>query len=217
LISKIKQLMASTLAVSRIEIMEATMSFWFVFSGIHIFNTRSAHTDTDFAAASLSIDGVSKGTKTIALGDLNNGDHGISNGADAGPWFGPFAIPAASTVEFSYSVVNHGADANQGQAAASAAANAVVAQADPNGTTTGDAIKAMVDALINILFANCDGVVAAGKMQWTGASLAQAFGAGSRRDFGPKTLGYNSPAGCGSNSDYNAHLIILKDQAPPVA
>ena len=190
-------------------------AFTFIFSGIHISNTRSRHEDTDFAACALRVDGVDQGTKTKALGNLNNGDHGISNGADGGPAFGPMELADNAKVEFSYSVVNHGHD-DMGANAASAAANAAITQAGPDGSN-GEALKALFNTLIGFVFANCDGGVVAGKREWIVSDLKQLFGNSNRLDLTGQHNGYDSDTGCGSNSDYRSHLIILKDISPPAS
>ena len=59
----------------------------FVFSGMSIFNTRSGHEDTDYASMSLIVGTNNLGQKTKFLGDLNNGNYGVSNGQDDGPHF----------------------------------------------------------------------------------------------------------------------------------
>lgn len=195
-------------------------SYYFVFSGVHIFNTRSRGNDTIYASITLSIDGKDFGTRLRKLGDMNNGDHGFSNGVDAGGlWFGPISLDANARVSLTYSVMNigHQSDAEAQQAAQKAAeAAAKYAEQKGTGSLFLDIAKAIVQALIGFAFANCDGPVASGGFVLTEAEIAAHILPNDRWDIVNKSYGTDSPAGCGSNSDYNAHLIVLRNVHPPV-
>lgn len=197
---------------------EAPATYSFVFSGIHIYNTRSAHLDTDYASLTMNLGGVSQGKKTKKIGDLNNGDHGISNGADGGPAFSSIVLSDPNQkIDLAYSVLNSG-HSDTAQTAVDTAAGAALLLVPGVGPIAKATLGTLVGGLTGIIFANCDGIVATGHFSWTEAQLRGMFPPGRTRiDIVQKTYGTDSPSGCGSNSDYDSHFIILKDVSPPVS
>lgn len=195
-------------------------TYYFVFSGVHIFNTRSRGNDTIYASITLNVDGKDLGTRLRKLGDMNNGDHGFSNGTEPnGLWFGPISLDENGRVSLTYSVMNigHQSDSDAQRAAQTAAdAAAKYAQQKGTGSLYLDIAKAIIQALIGFAFANCDGPVANGGFVLTEMEIGAHIGPNGRWDIVNKSYGTDSPTGCGSNSDYNAHLIVLRNVHPPV-
>src|SRR5690349_5190568 len=199
-----------------------TMLANFSLDNFRITETRSLHNDTDYVSVSIKVGAKAPISSTRAMGDVNNGTHqvGLSVSAD---------IPADNTpVVFSYVVINNGhsnhatlekdteaaltALGNAGVKAASTAAGAAIGAAlgASLGTAAvplvGTALRALSGWLVgeigSILFANCDGVVAAGVRIYTGAQLLQQTTGGRKLTETVQHHGTDSPTGCGSNSVY---------------
>jgi len=188
-----------------------------------ITNTRSRHEDTDFVSASVAVGNRPAVAATRAMGDLNNGTYGV------GFVFENVEIGPGETAVFSYAIVNCGHKdpgfvekqledvastlATKGaQAAATAAGSAIgVVVGAEIGTAIipiiGSALGALagwvVTSVGNIIFADCDGPVAAGLHPFTFNDIRQGTAGGTQpirfNDYQP---GVDSAAGCGSNSQY---------------
>jgi hypothetical protein len=196
--------------------------YTFTLDSFRITDTRSLHKDTDYVSVSLAIGSAPPVTKTKAMGDLNNGTFNV------GLSFDNVALVNNEAVVFTYTIVNNGhgsqvaveksleqAGTQLAQKAAEAAAKAVGAEV---GTLLGASIGTaavpvvgtalgaiggwLVGEIGSLLFANCDGPVAAGVHVFTGADLAsriQEAQALTQTDHNP---GIDSPHGCGGNSNY---------------
>jgi len=196
--------------------------YTFSLDSFRITDTRSRHEDTDYVSVSLAVGSAAPVTKTKAMGNLNNGTF------EVGLTFDGVAVGGAVPVVLTYAIINNGhssqadvekslekAGTQLAQKAAEAAARAVGAEigsvlgasigtaAVPVvGTALGALAGWMVGEIGGLLFANCDGPVAAGVHVFTGSDLASKTGAGkvvSETDHNPGT---DSPTGCGSNSNY---------------
>jgi hypothetical protein len=156
-----------------------------------IHNTRSAHRDTDYISASVAVAGRPALKATKKLGDLNNGTFH--------PAIGFKGVPVADneTAVFSYAIVNSGHKdpntaekmleqavstlAEKGAQAAVTAAGGAIGSA--LGASIGTAVVPLVGTAIGalagwvvssagqLLFADCDGLVAAAVHAYTGAQL----------------------------------------------
>ena len=196
----------------------------FTLNSFKITDTRARHNDTDFVAISIKVganDPIIIPTKS--MGDVNNGVHQVN-----------LTIPnieadANTVVAFSYSIVNSGHSQDKvGQAlqtvvsaASSKAASAGAAlvgglAGGPGGaliTAVGTPAAAWVlGKLGNIIFADCDGTVAAADHVFTGAQLAQKT-AGGIFTMDDDNQGTNSATGCGSNSRYFVTWSIQSHRA----
>lgn len=198
--------------------------FRFSLDSFDILNTRSRHVDTVFVSASLAVGGRPAISATRAMGDLNNGHYG------AGLTFDGVQVGDEEAAVFTYAIINTGHSdpgavktgleqalsflASKGaQAAASAAGGAVGAAVGASigtaivpviGTALGALAGWLVSSATGLVFANCDGPVAAGLHVFKGGDLRMgiaATGAVRATDDHPGT---DSPHGCGSNSHYRA-------------
>ena len=191
-------------------------AYTFTLNSFQIDNTRSLHKDTDFVSISVAV-GANPPivSPAKAMGDLNNGTFKV------GLSIPNVVVQPGQAVAFSYSIVNSGYAQNTieqdltkwiGEAAQKAAgigAAKLAAAATDDATTAAIANTAGSEAggwaagkLLNIVFADCDGTVAAGDHIFSGAQLARKT-AGDRAVFtADKNPGTDSPDGCGSNSQY---------------
>ena len=195
----------------------STRLYSFALDSFQINNTRASHTDTDYVAASVIVgEGVPQ-TQVRAMGDLNNGTYPVGFAFENVP------VSDNENAVFSYSIVNSG-HANSDQAkqtleqamstlstqAADAATAAIapqigVALGELLGTIAvpliGSALGALAGWLVtsagSLIFANCDGTVAAGVHVFDATSLNGNIASASDHN-----VGADSPGGCGSNSDY---------------
>jgi hypothetical protein len=186
--------------------------FNFQLDRFSIENTRARHTDTDHVAIGLKVDGVEYPTQTRHMGDLNNGTYPVMRG------FNNIIVSLNSTVAaFNYQIVNNGHASQQAlddalvggakklaSLAATALGNDVLAG---TGSIWGEVANSLVGWLGGIVFANCDGPVAADQIVLNGATLVSKTSAGiySENRFYP---GIDSATGCGSNSRYHAAFSI---------
>jgi hypothetical protein len=183
-----------------------TPVFSFTLNSFRITDTRSVHEDTDFVSISVVVGANAPiHLPAKAMGNLNNGVYPVNLTIPN------VAVAPGEKVAFSYSIVNTGYAANSTEAdlvkatdaaataAASAAGGAISAG---TGTAVGTAAGGWLGPKIaGVIFADCDGPVAAGDHSWTGEALAKlAIGhAVTTEDNNPGT---DSPHGCGSNSQY---------------
>jgi hypothetical protein len=198
------------------------MAYSFSLDSFRITDTRSLHKDTDYVSISLAVGSAPPMTKVKKMGDLNNGTF------KTGLLFDNVSVADTVPVVFTYTIVNngHGSQANVekalqqagtqlAQKASEAAARAVGAEigsllgasigtaAVPIvGTALGALAGWLVGEIGGILFANCDGPVAAGVHVFTGAELASATRGGTVLTETDHNPGTDSPTGCGRNSNY---------------
>src|ERR1700685_2846938 len=194
-------------------------TFVFTVESFEIDNTRSRHEDTDYVSCTLAVGSGAPQTRTKFMGDLNNGTFQV------GLSFGPVTIAPKEAAIFNYLILNSGHQSQQAtqdaltkagtvlaQAGAQAAAEAIASGASALvgaeigsavlpviGTVLGAIAGWLVGQLGGLLFANCDGPVAAEQIAVTGAQLAAqtANGLWQHTTTHPGT---DSPHGCGSNS-----------------
>lgn len=204
----------------------------FSVDSFQILNTRSRHKDTVFISASLAVGNRTPQTKTRHMGDLNNGIF------DVGLTFDEF-VTDDETVILSFVMINNGHTdpnavvrgleqatlqlAQQAAAAAATAGGAAIgavlgasigtAMIPVLGTALGALAGWIVSETGGLIFANCDGGVAAGVHPFTGAQLREATDGGIFRqtDDNPGT---DSAHGCGSNSHYLVNWSI--DETTPL-
>jgi hypothetical protein len=203
--------------------------YTFTLDSFRITDTRSRHNDTDFVSMSVKVgDNAPVTVPTKSMGDVNNGVHKV------GLVIPNLQVPANAIVAFSYSIVNSGHDQDKiGQAlekavsaasskAASAAAGAVgTAVGGPAGTLLASVGTAAVGwalgKLVDIIFANCDGTVAAADHAFTAAQLASKTANGAVFSMEDDNKGSSSPDGCGSNSRYFVTWSMQSHTVPVAA
>jgi hypothetical protein len=189
--------------------------YTFTLTNFRITDTRSLHNDTDFVSIAVAV-GKNPPVTVPAkpMGDVNNGTHTVN-----------LTIPNISvglndTVAFSYSIVNTGYDKNSVEHALQSATNAAASKVAAAGGGalggiisggTGAGIGAMIGdkagawligKLDTIIFANCDGTVAAADHAFTADALARSTHNGAVLSGTDDNKGTNSPHGCGRNSRY---------------
>lgn len=209
----------------------AEQEYSFAVDSFTIHNTRSRHEDTDYISASVAVAGRPAAKASQKLGNLNNGTfHTAMN-------FKGVQVADNETAVFTYAIVNSGHTdpttaektleqavsglAEKGaQIAATAAGGAVGAALGASigtavvpvlGTALGALAGWVVSSAGKLIFANCDGAVAAAVHTYTGSQLRAATSGGrplTGKDHHPGT---DSPHGCGSNSDYDVSWSVHKD------
>ena len=206
----------------------AANKYNFAVDSFEIHDTRARHKDTDYIAASVAVAGRAPVKASQKLGDLNNGTyHTAMNFKDV-------SVADNETAVFSYAIVNSG-HSNPSQAektlqqavstlsekgaqiAVSAAGAAIgellgasigTAVVPVAGTAVGALAGWVTSSAGKLLFANCDGLVAAAVHTYTGAQLRAGTTQGrhlGQKDHHPGT---DSPHGCGGNSKYDVSWSI---------
>jgi hypothetical protein len=198
------------------------MPYTFAMDSFQITNTRSLHEDTDYVSISLAVGSAAPVTKVKAMGNLNNGTF------KPGLTFDNIVVGPTTPIVFNYAIVNNGHSSGVkveqalqqtgtqlAQKAAEAASKAIgteigsvlgasigTAAVPIVGTALGALAGWLVGEVGTILFANCDGPVAAGVHVFTGAELASMTTGGKTVTQTDHNPGTDSPHGCGSNSNY---------------
>jgi hypothetical protein len=199
---------------------DSPLSYIFRMERMNITNTRSRVTDTDFAAIAVGVDGQEVGRAARYVGDYNNGNYPVDLS------FGPFTVNPNSQVSIAYSIDNKAySHLDFGSFAEFVAAFSVLAATAtnaylwftlPEGGPLFSAVLDLYIRFIGFLFANCDGPVVVGKLNVDGATL---YGwtryVGTRLEW-HDFPGVDSPAGCGSNSRYQASWSITQVGWAPV-
>ena len=180
--------------------------YTFTIDSFKITNTRSVHNDTDYVSMAVVVgDNPPINVPIKSMGDVNNGVHAVNlsipNVAD----------PGGQRVAFSYSIVNNGHSSDTFEQALSALVSAAAtkaaeagggALAGPAGEAVGSGAGAWaIGKLLGIIFADCDGPVAAADHTYSAAELA-AEANGKVVTTTDNNKGTDSPNGCGSNSQY---------------
>jgi hypothetical protein len=178
------------------------------FRDIYIRNTRSRHEDTDFATVKIKVGG-SVQTATMALGDHNNGPINFNLAIKN------IVIPDDTTqVAFSIDVINKGSglsDALLRQAISELLPDAINAVIPGTGEVV-DALDALL-GIPNLIVPNCDGPVVLYTDVTNGHIVTQQTANGSTLFtwwFVGTDYGYQSAAGCGSNSNYGYTVLLSR-------
>jgi len=212
----------------------ATGYYTFALNSFVIHNKRSGHymTDTDYASLTLSVAHGNPQTIIQAMGDLDDGTYQTDLS------FMNVPVEDNQAVVLSYLIVNNGhsdpakieealqaAASDLGQTAVQEAATELAGAALGDTITivlgdAGDVVCPIVGGILgavagwvigkigSILFADCDGVVAAGVHAFSGAKLRAGTSNEGIIHGSDNNPGYNSPAGCGCNSDYVVNWSI---------
>jgi hypothetical protein len=148
-----------------------------------INDTRSLHEDSDILAASVS----GQPNQIKVMGDVNNGNYPQN-------LFFDVAVAASDKVSFSYAILNTAI--NPGTVATYLGNGAAGV-----GTLFGSDWS-------GLLAGGCDGMVAEGAHDFTGAALAAQTAGGKKISSNDYTPGTDSPHGCGSNSRYYVYWSV---------
>jgi hypothetical protein len=208
----------------------------------HVDNTRSRHTDTDTVFLGLQVGNTQFPVRSKLVGDVNNGDHAVSLSFSSAMISDPeralifsFSIFNGDTASLSdmlnramtslltqgvhltvpgpkiTSISLSGAAAGAGVTANTVGINSLLAN---TSAWSAVATKAVAEAAINFVFPNCDGYVIADAVfarhqQWN-SILDSADNDVYRHT--TRYAGTDSPAGCGSNSNYTITWSITRDR-----
>ena len=202
-------------------------TYTFTLNSFRITDTRSLHNDTDFVGISVAVGSNPPITvPTKAMGDVNNGTHQVN-----------LTIPNVSvepgqTVAFTYNITNTGYNANSvEQAIKSAVASEAQKALTAGGMALGSLVgcpecgsligpaggNSLLTKVEGIIFADCDGVVAAGAHTFPQASLATLTANGTVYSVTDDDKGTDSATGCGSNSRYYVTWSVTGKGTPPAA
>lgn len=203
-----------------------------------ITDTRARHNDTDVVGYTLGFGGHSY-TQTLPPADVNNGNH------DIGLEFPglTFSDPAA-TVTLSYAITNAGHDSADVEAAfkkgvdllfggsggkngsGDGSGNGKSGDGGMTGTHPrsigGSLLMLAIDEALQLLFANCDGAVAADQIELPLSEIDALFPQGACVSTVTRNYpGTTSPSGCLGNSNYYVTQTITRtrvgDASHPVA
>lgn len=194
----------------------------FTMDSFGVSNTRSLHNDTDFVYLSATVGANPTIYVSKSMGDVNNGNHSVGLSIEV-------EIPDDDTiVVFNYLIMNSGHTGDGSRAKAAQAALSTVAEEiiQHKAITAGAivvgtilvpffvsalgaiaGVLAVVEASL-LLFANCDGLVAAGALPFTGSDLIKKTSAGQKISENADHPGIDSADGCGSNSHYTTQCTI---------
>jgi hypothetical protein len=202
---------------------------------VHVTTTRSLDSDTDTSQASIAAGNWAIQTKTQTIGDIG----GASNPKEAQLsllHFEPVPVELCEATLFNYLIVNNGhadqkdIDSALVKAGTSITSDSVSAVSKDLGAgigaiigvelvgglvapVIGSLLGSLVDFLMGklgtIVFADCDGLVAAEQIALTGRDLhlKTANGPLSVTTTHPGT---DSPTGCGANSQYEVRWSIRR-------
>ena len=219
------------------------MNFYTVrIESFHIDNTRSRHNDTDSVFLALQAGDTQFAARSKGVGDVDNGDHGVSLSFSCVMLSDPdrvlgfsFSIYNGDTGNLS-DALNHaltsllsdgvhvtlpgprirsfnlsGAVPGISVAANTASITSLLAN---TSTWYAAAARAAAEAAIDFVFPNCDGFVAMDAMCLTHQQWNLLFDSAGNDVLRATTHypGTNSPAGCGSNSNYSVTWSVTRDR-----
>lgn len=198
--------------------------FTFELDTFQITETRSLHLDTDYVTLTLSVNpGGAMGNRqslTKSMGDLNNGTFPVFL------QFSNISVNPTDTVSLNYLIVNTGnKDPGKVHTTIENVAKALLEEAlkDVTGifgklpglsSVVSKVSDWISQGLFGILFANCDGTVAAEQNTFTYNDLIMKTANGPFKQ-STKHPGTDSPRGCGANSVYfvNWHMLQVGNAA----
>ncbi len=205
-----------------------TQKYGFAVDSFVIHNTRSRHKDTDYISASVAVAGRPALKASQKLGDLNNGTFRTAMN------FKDVSVADNETAVFSYAIVNSGhtdpsaAEKTLEQAVSTVAEKGAQAAATAAGGALGAALGASIGTAVvpligtalgalagwvvssagKLVFADCDGAVAAAVHSFTGSQLRAGTSQGRHLSETDHHPGTDSAHGCGSNSNYDVSWSI---------
>jgi hypothetical protein len=195
-------------------------TFTFSLDSFQITDTRSLHNDTDYVTFTLLVtpQGATGTPQTLtkSMGDVNNGDHLVNLS------FPNIVVNPTDSVTFNYIIANQGNAPSQFLGLLKTASTSLLTTL---GTDVGDALGSLIsdpdlgdegksffqwlaEQIVGVIFANCDGPVAAEQVSYKFPDLVAktANGTFTRTTLHPGT---NSARGCGGNSLYYVSWHML--------
>jgi hypothetical protein len=202
-------------------------TYTFTLKSFKITDTRALHNDTDFVSVAVT---VGKNppivVPTKSMGDVNNGTHQVNLSIPN------VLVEPGQTVAFSYAIVNSGYNKDKIEQELKKGVSAEAPKAleegagalgellgcEQCGTTIGKAASSwFTKKMVSVIFADCDGTVAAGDHTFPQAGLAKLTAGGKVVTATDDNKGTKSPFGCGGNSRYYVTWSVSSSQTPPVA
>ncbi len=192
---------------------------------VHIESIRSAHKDTLFATMSIrTMNPNGSLHQNYRSQTLSLGDHGAKEELylrftfpnidvpdvspqtpDGGAIYIVFLLVNAGHKNSGYiDILNKTADAFTGAIAGKIVNSVTLANVAALAVTLG------VQEVINLLTADCDGMVVSDSFAWTAANLQTMTTHGRRWEVVRGYPGTNSSAGCGDNSKYDVAYDVLE-------
>ena len=167
--------------------------------------TRSPHEDTNVIGFTLTVGGQTY-TQTLPPTDVNNGNH------DIGLEFPGIRIDDPATpVTLAFTIVNAGHNSSAIEEALKKGVDALIAHEAGGGNPGTAAALLAVDAGLALIFADCDGSVAADSLTVARSALDATIPTGGRVQTHTKHYpGTDSKDGCGANSDYYVTQTIVR-------
>jgi hypothetical protein len=183
----------------------------------HIDDTRSVHNDTNVVGYTLNVgQGKDSFTQTLPPQDVNNGNH------DMCLEFPSIEIDDPTTlIGLAFTIVNAGHNSTAVVAAFQQGVGQLVGKAATGvsglaGAEIGAAFIA-VDVSLALLFADCDGTVAADNLSVAISAYDAVIPAGCRVLTHTKSYpGTGSADGCGGNSRYDVTQTVIRTETGDV-
>ena len=184
--------------------------YTFQLDSFDIQNTRAVWHDTDVASMGVKVDTLTIPNVTKALGDVDNGRHTVGLACDAF-----IKVDPAVQVALAFLIQNLGysgsasAESDKALNWVSDKCKEIISNAF-GYKVVWDNIDKIIQGINSILFADCDGPVAADSFTWTGQQLYDlTSGAGGGKLVTSKFYpGQDSAVGCGSNSEYIVNMSV---------
>jgi Ricin-type beta-trefoil lectin domain-like len=170
-----------------------------------VAETRSPHEDTNVVAFTLTV-GDQTYTQKLASTDVNNGNHDVGLEVP-----GITIDDPATPVTLAFTIINAGHDSSAVEEALTKGVDVLIAHEAGAGNPGTAAAMLAVDAALALIFADCDGTVAADSLTVARSALDATIPANGRVQTHTKHYpGTDSAAGCGANSDYYVTQTIIR-------
>lgn len=208
-------------------------TYKFTIPSFHIRQVRSAHTDTLFASTSLKVMNASGGLhRDWGANGVSLGDRKAGGGVDLNMFWENVDVPDPTpenpdggSIAWTFLLANKGHNNSDFLTALNKLADAYAGALAGKSLDAGEAAGAgagilyflgavamvAAEVVINLLAADCDGMVASGSFTLTAAQLAgRASLPGQSWSTTENNPGTDSSGGCGENSNYDVNYQILQ-------
>lgn len=180
------------------------------FDGFTANQIRSAENDTDYASAAAQVNNDHPFTAAVKVGDIGKGGTAATSLV-----LGPLDVGPNDSLKFTYTIANNGHDSTgnvlQGITTASVQ---LLGRLFGVGEVAIDVTNAILTGGLSILFADCDGTVAADSIVFSGGQLAELTAQTGEHFEQKEHPGTDSPWGCGDNSRYTTFWHVKRVPAP---
>ncbi len=193
--------------------------YFITFDGFTANETRSGTinpfgtpSDTDYATAAAQVNNNQPVTAAISCGDIEPGETAATSLV-----LGPLDVGPSDSLKFTYLVSNNG-HGDAGTIIIGLLGTSVQLLGRYFGANEKilDVATAILTFGLGYVFPDCDGVVAADSLVFSGGQLAELTSANGEHFDSKRIPGTTSPGGCGGNSVYTPFWHV-KRVAPPHA